>query len=77
MVTWFFLLHPVTFYGQNFENQKCLFELQDMFTKMFWSCPLNLKTGKRRKKATKDWINRGKKHFSEFLRGFPLVKYEK
>ena len=39
-VTWFFLLHPVTFYGQNFEKQKCLelvishFELQDMLTKI-------------------------------------------
>ena len=39
-VTWFFLLHPVTFYGQNLEKQKCLeliiilFELQDMLTKI-------------------------------------------
>ena len=23
-VTWFFPLHPVTFYGENFEKQKCL-----------------------------------------------------
>ena len=39
-VTWFFLLHPVTFYGQNLEKQKCLepiiilFELQDILTKI-------------------------------------------
>ena len=39
-ITWFFRLHPVTFYGQNFENQKCLdlvtshFELKDMLTKI-------------------------------------------
>ena len=39
-ITWFFPLHPVTFYGQNFEKQKCLelvtslFELQDMLIKI-------------------------------------------
>ena len=39
-VTWFFPLHLVTFYRQNFEKEKCLglvsslFELQDMLTKI-------------------------------------------
>ena len=39
-VTWFFPLHPVPFYGQNFEKQKglklvtSLFELQNMVTKI-------------------------------------------
>ena len=55
-------LHPVTFYGQNFENQKCvelvasLFKLQDMLTKISflvlafesWNC------GKKVEKTTKD-----------------------
>ena len=37
-----FSLHPVTFYGQNCENQKCvevvasLFKLQDMLTKIYF-----------------------------------------
>ena len=39
-ITWFFPLHPVTFYGQNFEKQKylklvtSLFELQHMLAKI-------------------------------------------
>ena len=38
--SWFFPLHPVTFYGENFEQQKCLelvtslFELKDVLTKI-------------------------------------------
>ena len=31
----------------------------------------------REKKTTKDWVNRGKKRFSKFLKCFLLVKYEK
>ena len=58
-VTWFFPLHPVTLYEQNFEKKKrlelvtSLFELQDMLKKIpFYSYPLNPKTvdreGKKR-----------------------------
>ena len=42
-ITWFFLLHPLTFYGKKFEKQKylglvtSLFELQDMHTKILLS----------------------------------------
>ena len=58
----FFLLHLVTFYGQNFEKQKCLelatslFELQDMLTKIpFLVLPFEYgNCGKRRKKIAKD-----------------------
>ena len=58
-VTWFFSLDRVTFYGQNFEKQKCLelvsslFELQDMLTKIdffgltIWIWKLN-REGKKR-----------------------------
>ena len=56
-VTWFFLLHPVPFYGQNFEKQKylelvtSLFELQGMLTKIpFLVWPLNLETVERERK---------------------------
>ena len=61
-VTWFFLFHPVTFYGQSFEKQKCLklvtslFELQDMLTtipSLILACK-SVNCGKRRKKTTKD-----------------------
>ena len=60
-VTWFFLLHSVTFYGQNFEKQKCLelvnslFELQDMLTKipsLLLACK-SVNCEKRRKKTIK------------------------
>ena len=84
-VTWFFPFHPVTFYGQSFEKQKCLelvtslFELQVMLTKIScWSYILNLETvdreGKKRQEI--EWIE-GKKHFSKFLKCFLLVKYGK
>ena len=57
-VTWFFSLHPVTFYEQNFEKQKCLelvtslFELQDMLTQVsFLVLPFQSgNCGKRKKK---------------------------
>ena len=61
-VTWFFPLHPATFYGQSFEKQKCLelvtslFELQDMLTKIpFLVLPFESgNCGKRREKIAKD-----------------------
>ena len=85
LIFFFFFLHPVTFYGRNFERQKylelvsSLFELQDILIKIPFLVLLfeSGDCGKRRKKTTKDWINRGKKHFSKFLRCFLLVKYEK
>ena len=84
-VTWFFPLHPVTFYGQNFEKQKflelvtSLFELQDMLTKIsYLVLPFESgNCGKRRKKTTKYWTNRGEKHFLKNLKGSFFVKYEK
>ena len=83
-VTWFFPLDPVTFYGQNVEQQMPgtsyqLFELQYMLTKIPFLV-LSFESGncgKRREKTAKDWINSGKKHFSNFLKCFLLVKYEK
>ena len=60
-VTWFFPLHPVTFYGENFEKQKCL----ELVTS-----PLSCKTclQKKKGKMSKDWINRGKKRFSKLFK---------
>ena len=68
-VTWFFPLHPVTFYGVNFEKQKCL-ELV--------ISPLSCKTCLQKEKAKNDErLNRGEKCFSIYLKCFFLVKYEK
>ena len=46
MVTWFFILHPVTLYGQNFEKQKCL----ELVTSLFDYYSLNLQTVEREEK---------------------------
>ena len=84
-ITWFFLLHPVTFYGKKFEKQKylelvtSLFELQDMHANIPFvglTYPLNVEAVEREGKTTKYWINKGK-NISEFLRCFLLVKHEK
>ena len=84
-VTSFFPLHPVTFYGQNFEKQKhlelvtSLFELQDMLTKIPFLVLLfeSGNCGKRREKTTKDWINREEKTFFKIFKMRSFVKYEK
>ena len=55
------------------------FELQDMLSKIPFLI-LSFESGncgKRWEKTAKDGINRGKKHFSNFLKCFLLVKYEK
>ena len=78
-------MHPVTFYGKNFEKQSSLelvttlFELQDMLAKIpFLVLPFESgNCGKWKVNTTKDWINRGKKHFPKFLKCLLLVKYEK
>ena len=60
-VTWFFPLDPVTFYGQNVEQQKCLEQVTSSLSYntclqkfLFWSYLLNLETvereGKKRQK---------------------------
>ena len=78
-------MHPVAFYGQNFEKQKCLellkslFELKDMLAKIpFLVLPFESgNCGKGKEKTAKDWINREKKRFSKILKCLLLVKYEK
>ena len=60
-VTWLFPLHPLNFYGQNFEKQKflelvtSLFDLQDMLTKIqFLVLPFESSNrGKRKEKRQK------------------------
>ena len=67
-ITLFFALCPVLFYGKDYEKQKktqlvtCLFELKNIFTKLiFWSGPLNLETGKKRKtKRNIEYLKNGK-----------------
>ena len=62
-VTWFLALHPVTFYGQNFEKQKWLVLVTCI---SMLRIPSNLGTGEREgKRTTIDWINRGKKHLKK------------
>ena len=60
MVTWLFPLHPLNFYGQNFEKQKplelvtSLFDFQDMLTKIhFLVLPFELETVERERKNEK------------------------
>ena len=74
-ITWFFLLHPVTFYGKKFEKQKylelitSLFELQDMHTKIPFvglTYPLNVEAVEREGKNDKILNKQGKKYLKIF-----------
>ena len=62
-VTWFFPLHLVTFYGENFEKQKCL----ELVTSSL-SCKRH--AYKKRKEKHDERLNRGKKRFSKFLKSY-------
>ena len=52
-VTWFFPLHPVPFYGQDYEKQKSLEVFTSLQKFLFWYGPLNLETVGRKGKNTK------------------------
>ena len=52
-VTWFFPLHPVPFYGQDYEKQKSLEVFTSLQKFLFWYGPLNLETVGRKGKNPK------------------------
>ena len=56
-LTWFFHLHTVLFYRQDYEKQKIsyksLWVAKISYQSLFWSAPLNLETGKKRKERDK------------------------
>ena len=84
-VTWLFPLHPLNFYGQNFEKQKflelvtSLFDLQDILTKIhFLILPFESRNcEKRNEKRQKIEYIEGKKAFFNIFKMLSLVKYEK
>ena len=74
MLTWYLHLHPVTFYGQDYEKQRksgisyqSLSVARHVYKNYFFDLPPWIwKLERKEKKATKHWISQEQKELFRF-----------